>query len=648
MMRCTALLLVASAACAPVGVPAGPQSPVPTEAGMERPLPHPVEAPATFLAAVSAGTRTETGEPGPGYWTNREEYRVRATLDPASPRVDGTVDIRYHNRSPDTLTVLVLELTQNFHAPGAVRLEEAEVTGGMEIRGVTVRGRALEEGGSGGPRYVTSATNLFVVPAEPVLPGGTVDLAVDFGFSVPRAGAGGRMGHEGGNLVFLAYWHPRMAVYDDLEGWHTEPFTGVTEFYHGFGTHEVTLEVPAGWAVFGTGRLVNADEVLAEPVLRRMRLAEQSDTTVRILGPDDFGRATRARTGTVAWSFRAENVRDNAYGITRGSIWDGARTPVGEGRYTTIHTFWRPTAPRWAQVTRYQQHAIRFLSEYTGIPYPWPHMTAVEGGGIIGGGMEFPMITLMGDYNAQGDSALYYVTAHELAHMWVPMIVSNNERRRSWIDEGKTTFKENLARMDFFPGVDHHMGDRLTYLRVNRMGVEEPMMRHSTFHASSASFLAASYAKPATVLVALRGVLGEETFQRAYLEFLRRWSYRHPTPWDFFNTMSSVSGRDLDWFWRTWYYETWVLDQAVSSVTEGPRGTVVTVTDLGTAPMPAHLTVTRADGRVVREVIPVDVWLQGARTATLTLPAGAAVTRVEIDAENAFPDIDRRNNVWPR
>jgi hypothetical protein len=644
MMRWLPLVL-AMAACTPPVPPA--LAPPPTPAA-ERPIPYPVEPSTAFLAAVDRGTRTVTGKPGPAYWTNREEYRVRARLDPETPQVEGTVDVRYHNRSPDTLSVLVLEVTQNFHAPGVVRLEEAEVTGGMEIRRVTVRGQSLDEGGTSGPRFVVSGTNLFVVPERPVLPGETVDLAVDFGYPVPQAGAGGRMGHEGGTLVFLAYWHPRMAVYDDLEGWHTEPFTGVTEFYHGFGTHEVTLEVPAGWVVYGTGEFLNADQVLAEPVLRRMRLAERSDTTVRILGPEDFGRATRATTGMVEWRFRAENVRDNAFGITRRSIWEGARTPVGEGRFAAIHTFWRPTAPRWAHVTRYQQHAIRFLSEYTGIPYPWPHMTAVEGGGIIGGGMEFPMITLMGDYNARGDSALYYVTAHELAHMWVPMIVSNNERRRSWIDEGMTQFKENEARSDFFPGVDHFLDDRLTYLRVHQRSIEEPMMQHSMFHSTTAAFLAASYAKPPTVLVALRAVLGEHAFDQAYREFLRRWSYRHPTPWDFFNTMSSVSGQDLDWFWRTWYYETWGLDQAVLSVTEGTGGTTITVADLGEAPMPVHLTITRSDGAVERQVIPVDIWLAGARTAQVTVAPGSAVTRVEIDAENVFPDRNRRNNVWRR
>ena len=128
----------------------------------------------------------------------------------------------------------------------------------------------------------------------------------------------------------------------------------------------------------------------------------------------------------------------------------------GDGRpdYARVDTFFRSDAERWTEMARYAQHSIDFLSRYTGLSYPWPHMSAIEGGGIVRGGMEFPMMTLIGDYTTRGDSALYYVTAHELAHMWVAMIVGVDERRHAWMDEGTTTFNENQARMEFFPGVN--------------------------------------------------------------------------------------------------------------------------------------------------------------------------------------------------
>ena len=230
--------------------------------------------------------------------------------------------------------------------------------------------------------------------------------------------------------------------------------------------------------------------------------------------------------------------------------------------------------------------------------------------------------------------------------MWVPMIVGTDERRYSWMDEGVTTFNENQARAEFFPGSDADAGDQRTYVGVALAGLEGEMMRRSDFHYPGPAFVVASYMKPATILVALRGILGEEVFNRALQEFIDRWAFKHPQPCDLWNTFEAVSGRDLDWFWRSWYYETWTLDQSISSVVPDPSGSVVTVRDIGNVPMPVRLTATRADGSSERAEIPVERWLAGARTASVRLGPGSPVTRVEIDPERFFPDVNRDNNIW--
>jgi aminopeptidase N len=261
--------------------------------------------------------------------------------------------------------------------------------------------------------------------------------------------------------------------------------------------------------------------------------------------------------------------------------------------------------------------------------------------------MEFPMMTIIGDYNGRTDTSLYAVTAHELAHMWVPMIVGSNERHYSWIDEGTTTFNENDARADFFTGSTAIRTDRQRYLQAARAEIVEPIMRWSNFHPSGTSFGIASYLKPATLLVALRGLLGEDTFNEAFHQFIDAWAYKHPYPSDLFNTFEAVSGRNLDWFWHSWYYEAWTLDHAVADVTplEGGSATV-TIHDYGKAFMPVRLTVTRADGSTSQHTVPVSVWLEGRTETTLDLPAGPAIERIEIDADRVFPDIDRSNNAW--
>ena len=421
-----------------------------------RPLPPPVDIPAEFRAAIAAGTRTTTGAPGPRYWTQTASYRLNARLLPEQKRLEGSAVITYKNNSPDTLSNLHIDLTQNFHKADAVRLESAEVTGGVEIKRVAVDKQELRSAGQG-PRYQVFGTRMAILPARPVPPGASTEIAIDWAFTIPQAGAGERMGWDGDNLFFLAYWYPQMAVYDDVVGWHPDQFLGTTEFYADFASYDLTVNVPAGWVVMGTGRLSNAAEVLAPAIHQRLQRAEASDSVVHVITAQDFANATLpGQNGRLRWNFVSDSVRDVAFSVTRASLWDAARTAVGDrngdGRtdYTRVDAFYRAAAPRWRNSVRYSQHAIRFQSGYLGIPYPWPHMTAVEAAEIIGGGMEYPMMTLIGDYNAQGDSALYYVTAHEEGHMWFPMLIATDERRYSWMDEGTTSFNENQARNDFF------------------------------------------------------------------------------------------------------------------------------------------------------------------------------------------------------
>lgn len=647
--------LAAAALLAACGAPPS-TGPAPAPVRLERPIPYPVTPPPEYQRAVTSGTRTATGAPGPRYWQNRADYEMRVRVLPEEKRLQGSETITYTNNSPNPLAQLHVDLTLNQNAPGVVRNEPAEVTGGVEVTRVALDGQAVAQGGREGARYVVNGTRMVIVPAQPVAPGATVRIGVDWGFKVPQAGGSGRMGYSEDNLFFFAYFYPAMAVYDDVVGWHPDPFRGTGEFYADFGSYDVTFEAPAQWIVFGTGVLRNAEQALAPAVLQRYRQGIESDQVVHVVTPADHGRTTTAgQNGFVSWRFRADSVRDVAYSVTRQSNWDARRTTVGDrdgdGRadHTAIHAFWRQNAPRWAHAADYEAHSITFFSEFTGIAYPWPHMTSVEAEDIISGGMEYPMMTIISAYTRGTDEGLYGVTAHELAHMWVPMIVSVDERRYGWMDEGMTTYHEAQARKDTFPGDEAELSDRGAYLNTARAGAEGEIMRRSDFHYSGAAYGTASYPKPSTNFVTLRAVLGEATFNRAWRTFLQRWAWKHPYPWDLFNTFEEVAGEDLDWFWRTWFYETWTLDQAVASVTEDARGATIVIQDRGLAPMPARVTITRENGETQSIEVPVETWLEGTRTATLTLPRGASpVIRVEIDAENAFPDIDRENNVWTR
>jgi len=633
------------------------QPAVSQQAAQSRPIPYPVVPPSQYLEAISNGTRTTTGEPGPSYWQQWADYSIRGRLVPQSKRIEGSAEIVYHNNSPDTLSYVALHLLQNLHAEGAARGSTAEVTGGMELRGVAVSGNDLAErqdrDGSG---YEIDGTILRVFPADPIIPGGTVELALEWAFKVPQVGAGGRMGWNSDDMFHIAYWYPQVAAYDDVVGWQTDQFLDNAEFYSSFGNYNVEIEAPVNWVLMGTGRLENPEEVLSEDVLPRYRQALESDEVVHVVTARGFGAggATRlSSSGELSWRFRADSVRDVAFSALLASNWDAARTPVGDRNgdgdtdYALINAFWRPSAPKWEHSCEYAQHSIDFLSRWMGVPYPWPHMTTVEGSGIIGGGMEFPMMTLIGDYNTRSDSALYNVTVHELGHMWVPMIVNTDETRHGWMDEGITTFNENQARKEYFPGVNHDIPDRDSYLAASREGRDAAMMRWTGLHRPGVSGIA-SYQKPATVLVALRGLLGEDTFVRGFRKFLGDWAFKHPKPWDFFNTFNTVSNQDLSWFWRAWYHEDWTLDQAVADVVQEHTLATIVVEDRGLVPMPVRLTITLESGRVLEREIPAESWLHGETRVELSVPVRSPVTHVEIDATGAFPDIDRSNNVWER
>jgi hypothetical protein len=164
----------------------------------------------------------------------------------------------------------------------------------------------------------------------------------------------------------------------------------------------------------------------------------------------------------------------------------------------------------------------------------------------------------------------------------------------------------------------------------------------------SRAYSIASYDKMALNMIALRAILGDTVFLSAYRTYGLRWLYKHPTPYDFFNTFDALSGQSLAWFWRPWWYDTWTLDQAIASTNVVGDQMSVVIEDRGLAPMPIRLAVTRTGGHVERVVVPAAVWLSGSRRYTVTLDKAATITGLEIDPEQLFPDVDRSNNRWVR
>jgi hypothetical protein len=607
---------------------------------------------AGFEAAVARGTRTRTGRPGARYWQQWARYTIEAELDPAPARLTGQETVRYFNRSPDRLDSVAVHLYQNLYSNPAVVRQNGGSGAGMTLTRVAAQGNELKQSAGTAPGYRVDGTIGWLRLPRPVAPGDSVDLEIAWRYTVPMRGT--REGHDE-ELYFMGYWYPQIAVYDDVNGWQVDQYLGQGEFYMGYADYDLTLTVPNAWIVAATGVLRDSASVLAPFVRERLAglRAKGSDIVRVVTGPERGTATVRSPSGKLKWKFDAKNVRHTVWATSQAFFWDATNAVVGDrdgdGRADTasINTFYRPEAPAWTASARFTQHAIEFGSQLI-FPYTYPQMSAVQG---LEPGMEYPMMTLI---TSERDTLELLATIeHEVGHMWFPMQVGSDEKRFAWMDEGLTQYNGSLAEVDYLKkhgGTDSHpeRNSAREYVTVSRSGQEEPMMRHSDRFRGYQTYATSAYDKPLVALRALDGLLGHETFMRAYREYGTRWKFKHPTPRDFFDTFNDVSGQDLSWFWRSWFFETWQLDLAVAGVRDTANVIEIDIENRGRIPMPARVVVTRSDGTTQRLEVPVTVWLAGATKHTLRVAKSPAVVRVEIDPEEFFADVNRRNNRWDK
>lgn len=597
-------------------------------------VPYPIDLPPAFAAAIAAGTRTTTGRPGEQHWTNYARYRLQAELDPAGARLTGTASMTYVNRSPHALDQLLVHCYQDLMHAGAQRTRTVVPTKGLEIAAVRLAGRTV--------RAAPRDTRLALRLAAPLAPGDETTVEIDYAFDVPAAGTAPRMGHEGDRVFFLGYWYPQFAVFDDVEGWVADPHRGNGEFYMGYADYELSITAPVGYLVLATGTLQNAEEVLTPRAREALQRAATQRQVVHVIDASDHEAGTvtaPSATGKLTWRFRAENVRDVAVSVARTYLWDATHAVVkdgaGPGQDSTclIHAVYEPNSGDWVRGAEYTRHTIEYMSAHVH-PYPWPHMTACEG--IIGGGMEYPMMTIVGGRQPAG------TIAHEVIHMWFPMLIGSNEKRYAWQDEGFTSFWTTLCRDDFLQRSNGPRRDVLAYANTVARGGDVVSMRHADAYGGD-NFGFASYGKPAAVLHQLRALLGDEAFFAAFRRYAADWAFKHPYPYDFFRTFADVSGQDLEPYFRTWFYEAWPLDHAIAAVTIADGGTTVAIEDRGRAVHPCVVEATFADGTKARQIVPAATWWQ---STLATVRFDGSAVEVQLDPDVASLDCVRSNNTW--
>jgi hypothetical protein len=588
---------IAGHAQKPAGLPENPVAP-----GYD---PQALFAPG-FYRSHSKPYHGANGAPATNYWQNRADYTLQASLDTVTNVLTGEETLVYTNNSPDSLHSLWLQMDQNTYRADARSNYFTDGASFQHTDGYILRAVKLEQGGvSSNADYIVTDTRLQIRLKKP-LPsgGGKIRIYISYHYTVP-GDFGNRTDYTStanGRIYEIAQWYPRMCVYDDTQGWNTLPFLGSGEFYCDYGDYDYKVTLPCNMIVAGSGELQNPQEVLTAKELGRLTDARASDKTVMIHGSADLNDpASRpVQKGKLTWHFKMHNTRDVAFGASHAYIWDAARVNLPGGKKClamSVYPVESAGEKAWGRATEYLKASIEYFSDkWYGYPYP----VAINEAGIAGG-MEYPGIVFDGITDKGAE--LYWVTAHEIGHNWFPMIVGSDERQYAWMDEGFNTFIDIYASDAFNKGEYAPKRDG-EYAPGGGNPVEEivpllkdpaaPVMMTRADGIPEKYRHPMTYFKPALGLVLLREViLGKDRFDYAFREYIHRWAYRHPTPYDFFRTMDNEAGEDLCWFWREWFFQNGGLDQAVQGVAytddDPAKGVRITLTNLDKMVMPSTL-----------------------------------------------------------
>ena len=634
----------------------------------ERPVRRDIPMTRMIQRAFAAGTRDSTGRPGRNYWQLWTDYRIKASLDPATSTVTASETVTIRNNSDSTMRTMVLRLDQNFFRPDVpARLEPpSELTEGMQITRLVLNGQAMEISDTLGMPIPGSTrrlaplsstlknTSARITLPNPIAAHSTGTLEADWHFRVPRAdnGRGSRMGRWADTLYQVAQWYPRVAVFDDLRagGWDTEPYLGPAEFYNNYGHFDVSIDVPAGWIVGSTGVLQNPTEVLTPTARERLSHVLESDSVRTIVSAAERGPGKSTAAGNrLVWHFVADTVGDVAWATSNQFVWDATRATIpGRGPVPVNMLYLPGHTQQYAQGGPVVRHALEYYSKLW-MPYVYPQLTMVDGPEL---GMEYPMFIMSAVFAAD----------HETGHQWWPMMVGVNETWYGWMDEGFNQYMNILSEADYAhkPARLDSLG--LFYGRISGNELEPALMWDENSAGPLYSF--AAYGKAPLMLSSLGGVVGDTAVQRAMSGYASAWRFKHPSPWDYAFFMSNALHRDLGWFWNYWLFTTESVDGSIQDVKTSGRRTTVTVRQNGQMPSPVILKIEFAptgaaikptsnsqmvDPNTAIVTYPVDVWFAGSRTFNANLDfGGRAITRITLDPNGRFPDRDPTDNIWPR
>ena len=667
-----------------------------------------------------------SGAPGHQYSQQKVDYVMDIRLDENTNKIYGHEKITYHNNSKDKLDYLWVQLDQNMRADdsktplskstdaSAFITPENFQKAYMKVKkGYGFNIEKVESNGAPLSHFIHRTMMRINLP-KALAPGESFKFRIEWNYKINDINEGnindqGRSGLEtfpdGNNNYTIAQFFPRLAVYNNVEGWQNMQFWGRSEWALEFGDYEVNLTVPADHIVDATGVLQNEKDVLTKEQRKRWKKAKNSyKEPVFIVTQAEAEKAEKGRTTkTKTWKFKAKRVRDFAFASSRKYIWDAMATSVNGKKVMAVSLYPKEGNPLWEEhSTRAVAHTLVEYSKLT-FDYPYPKAISVHSERQ---GMEYPMICFNfgrpnadGTYSDRTKKGMLGVIIHEVGHNFFPMIVNSDERQWTWMDEGLNSFVEILAELTYDPelfatnpakSITRYMGGDQSYI--------SPIMSQGDY---VKQFGPNAYSKPAAGLYILRKtIMGPELFDYAFRTYAKRWMFKHPTPADFFRSMEDASSMDLDWFWRGWFYTTDVTDIGIRGVkalylTDKPNervaklkeqykqyfeglGDLIYITDKkedanpramdaytdakevpsymyavefekpGGLVMPIIVELTFADGTKKRHTFPAQIWMKNDASVKRVFASKKEVKSIVVDPDFETADVDTSNNSWPK
>ncbi|NTW25715.1 MAG: M1 family metallopeptidase [Lentimicrobium sp.] len=562
--------------------------------------------------AYENGTRSTEGIPGRNYFQSRTDYAIKTEFFPETNLLTGTETITFKHNGRDTLSNIYLNLYQNLYkkgTPGNLTIDAANIHEGVEITSVKVNGIPLNLNSLN-----FFSTILHLHSPEKIAPGSETSIELDWRQIMPVT-AVKRQGTYNKTSFFIAYWYPKLCVFDDIEGWNVAGHKGTAEFYSDYGNFDVEITVPAEYIVWSSGELQNSSEIFTEKFIDRIRQASQSDTVVHIITAADRieNRITKPAIKH-QWKFKSENQTDFAFALSDSYLWDGTSINTGN-KVIPVNSVYYETAETFSTVAEISRKSIDFyVNKIPGIAFPFQHLTAFQGSP---GGMEFPGMINDQDFDNAMETIL--VTSHEIGHAWFPFNVGINEEKYGWMDEGLTTYIGLAAFSEQIGDKDLSIFKEAFKRYKQKAGsqtADVPLMIVSyALSDETAGF--STYVKPICAFYLLAEYMGKDKFYQAIRLFTERWQGKHPIPYDLFYTFNETAGEDLAWFWKPWFFEFGYADLAIGAIDKVEN--FVTIVNKGSYPMPIILTVRYHDGTEETISRGMDIWKDGIKSCNFNL-----------------------------